>query len=225
MSAPETVAASGRSGREPLLVGIAGGSGSGKTTLARALEPLLGPERVALLSHDAYYRDRPELPAAERAQLNYDVPEAFDQALFLGHLRALRAGATVRPPRYCFSTHRRIGAGADVAARDVVIVDGILLLHDAQARAALDLKIYLDVPDRVRLARRIARDTLERGRTRRSVLSQYDATVRTAYRDFVEPSRKFADLVLMNVGRLDGLAEVAASLIVTRLERRQAQVA
>lgn len=209
------------SGRGPLVVGIAGGSGSGKTSLARALEASLGAPRVSLLCHDAYYRDRPELAAAERARLNYDVPEALDQALFLAHLGALRAGRPVQPPRYCFTTHRRLGPGEPVQPREVVIVDGILLLHDAAIREALDVRIFLDVPDAVRLARRIARDTSERGRTRRSVLSQYEATVRGAHTLFVEPTRAHADLVLANVGRLDAIARIAGTLIERRLAERR----
>ena len=205
----------------PFVVGVAGGSGSGKTALCRALAGALGPEGVALLCHDAYYRDRGELPAAERAALNYDVPDALDTPLFLEHVRALRAGLPARPPRYCFSTHRRIGEDAVVEARPVLLVEGILLLHEPQARRLLDLALFLDVPDDVRLARRIARDTSERGRTRRSVLSQFEATVRGAHAAYVEPTKSFADLVLYNVGRVDHVAAVAATAIRGELARRR----
>jgi uridine kinase len=201
------------------VVGVAGGSGSGKTALCRALAGALGPEDVALLCHDAYYRDRGGRPAAERAALNYDVPEALDTPLFLEHLRALRAGRPARPPRYCFSTHRRIGEEAVVEPRPVLLVEGILLLHEPEARRLLDLAFFLDVPDEVRLARRIARDTSERGRTRRSVLSQFEATVRGAHAAYVEPTKFFADLVLYNVGRVDRVAEVAAAAIRRGLAR------
>ena len=205
----------------PFVVGVAGGSGSGKTALCRALAGGLGPERVAMLCHDAYYRDRSALPAAQRAALNYDVPDALDTPLFLEHLRALRAGLPARPPRYCFSTHRRIGEDAVVEPRPVLLVEGILLLHEAQARRLLDLALFLDVPDEVRLARRIARDTSERARTRRSVLSQFEATVRGAHAAYVEPTKAFADLVLLNVGRVDRVAETAAGVVRERLARRR----
>jgi uridine kinase len=181
----------------------------------------LGPEHVAMLYHDAYYRDRSERPAAQRAALNYDVPDALDTPLFLEHLRALRAGLPARPPRYCFSTHRRIGEDAVVEPRPVLLVEGILLLHDAEARRLLDLALFLDVPDEVRLARRMARDTSERGRTRRSVLSQFEATVRGAHAAYVEPTKAFADLVLFNVGRVDRVAETAAGVVREQLARRR----
>jgi uridine kinase len=209
----------------PFVVGVAGGSGSGKTALCRALTSGLGSDRVAVLCHDAYYRDRSELAAAERAALNYDIPDAFDAGLFLDHLRALRAGQPIRPPRYCFVTHRRIGADAVVEPRPVVLVEGILLLHEPEARALLDVAFFLDVPDQVRLARRIARDTAERGRTRRSVLSQFEATVRGAHTAYVEPTKAHADLVLFNVARVDRLAEVAAAVIQDRMRRRVPQAA
>lgn len=209
----------------PFAVGIAGGSGSGKSALVRALAGSLGPERVASLCYDAYYADRGDLPAAERAALDYDVPAALDTELFLAHLAALRDGQPVRPPRYCFSTHRRIGVDHPVEPRPLVLVEGILLLHDPRARALLDLSIFLDVPDGTRLARRMARDVGERGRTRRSVLSQYEATVRGAHARYVEPTKPLADLVLLNVGRLDRVAEVAATVILDRAARRPPRAA
>jgi uridine kinase len=204
----------------PVLVGIAGGSGSGKSSLARALRTALGPSQVACLSHDAYYRDRGALPAAVRAGVDYDVPEAFDQDLFLAHLAALRAGVTIRPPQYSFETHCRIGDGEPVEPRAVVLVDGILLLWDPAVRAALDLSIFLDVPERLRLQRRVSRDISERGRTTAGVLAQFDATVRPAHAAYVEPTRALADLVLGNLGRLEPLAEIASALILDRLARR-----
>jgi uridine kinase len=207
----------------PLLVGIAGGSGSGKSSLAAALVTTLGPGQAARLAHDAYYRDRAALPAAARAALDYDVPEAFDQALFLEHLGALRAGRPVRPPAYCFTTHRRTGHAEIVSPRPIVIVEGILLLWDPAARAALDLRIYLDAPERVRFERRLARDVAERGRTAEDVLAQFAATVRESHRVYVEPTRTMADLVLGTGGRLEPIAEIAAAVILDRLARRRGE--
>jgi len=203
-----------------MLVGIAGGSGSGKSSLARMLAAEIGESQVARLSHDAYYRDRSALSLVERAAVDYDVPQAFDQELFVSHLTALRAGVSVQPPRYCFETHCRLGEGAPVEPRPVMIVDGILLLWDPDVRAALDLSIFLDAPERVRLERRLGRDVGERGRTTASVLAQWNASVRRAHTTYVEPTRTAADLVLTNTGRLEPLAEIAAALVLDRLARR-----
>jgi uridine kinase len=204
----------------PYLVGVAGGSGSGKTALVQAIAETLGPGRSAVLSHDAYYRDQSALEEAARAALDFDAPEALDMPLFVAHLHALRAGHVVRPPRYCFVTHRRIGKQSSVEPREVVLVDGILLLHDPDVRAALDLKIYLDAPEPLRRARRLARDTRERGRSPDSVLAQLDGTVRAGHAAWVEPTRMEADLVLLNAGPLRPLVEVATTLIRLRLEER-----
>jgi uridine kinase len=209
----------------PFLVGVAGGSGSGKTTLVRTLTALLGPERVATLCHDAYYCDRGELPAAQRATVGDETPEAFDTDIFLEHLAALRARRPVQPPRYCFSTRRRAGLDAPVEPRPIVLVDGVLLLHDPRVRALLDLKIFLDVPDATRLSRRTAGGVSQDPRPRRSALSVYDAIARGFHARYVEPTKATADLVLLNVGRLDQLAEIAAGVILDRLDRRARGVA
>ena len=204
----------------PLLVGVAGGSGSGKSTLAHALVATLGPARATLLAHDAYYHDHAALAPQARATANYDIPEAFDQALFLEHLTALRAWRPVRPPAYCFVTHRRTGYTAPVAPRPIVVVEGILLLWEPAVRAALDLRIYLDAPERVRLERRLARDVAERGRTTDTVLGQFMTTVREAHRTYVEPTRAMADLVLSTTGRIEPIAEIAVAVVLDRFARR-----
>ena len=206
---------------EPLLVGIAGGSGSGKSSLARVLVTTLGPAQATVLAHDAYYRDRSARPAAARATVNYDGPDAFDQALFLEHLRALRAGQAIRPPAYCFVTHCRTGYADVVAPRPIVIVEGILLLWEPAVRAALDLRIYLDAPESVRLERRLARDVAERGRTTDDVLAQWASTVRQAHRTYVEPTQAMADLVLATSGRLEPIAEIAVAVILDRFARNR----
>jgi uridine kinase len=205
----------------PLLVGIAGGSGSGKTTLARRLIETFGAGHVAVVCHDAYYRDRSDLHAAARGALDYDVPEALDRARFTTDLERLRRGEPIRPPRYCFVTHRRLGDGAAVEPRDIVLVEGILLLHDAGVRRILDLAIYLDAPGGLRLRRRVARDTMERGRTPASVVRQFAATVAPAHVRYVEPTKALADLVLSTTSRIEPLVDVAATLIRARLDRRR----
>ncbi len=197
----------------PYLVGIAGGSGSGKTALAAAIVDALHPVMGSRLSLDAYYRDRSGVAPAERAGLNFDGPEALDLDLFVHDLQALRRSRPIRPPRYCFVTHRRLGRADIVAPADVVLVEGILLLHETRARALLDLSLYLEAPTELRLARRIARDTRERGRTAESVMAQCRTCTLPAHHEYVEPSKTWADVVLVNAGRLEPVAEVAAALI------------
>lgn len=209
----------------PFLVGVAGGSGSGKSALVRALVPALGPGRVAVLAHDAYYRDRADLDEAQRAALDFDAPDALDEARFRADLEALRRGEPVVPPRYCFVTHRRLAGNAPVAPREIVLVEGILLFHDPTVRDALDLRIWLEAPDDVRLARRIARDAAERGRSPASVIAQCHATVFPAHTRWVEPTRTCADLVLVNAGRLEAAVEVAAAVVRARLARDRGEPA
>jgi uridine kinase len=208
--------------RVPFLVGIAGGSGSGKTALAGALCEGLRPALAAPLAQDAYYRDRGALPAEARERLDFDALDAFDLDLFAEHLRALRLGCRVRPPRYCFVTHSRQGQGVPVGPADIVLVEGLFLLADPRARELLDLRIYLDAPERVRLARRLARDVRERGRTEQSILAQYRGSTFPAHRRWVEPSRAWADVVLVNAGRLEAVAEVAATIIRSHIGRNEA---
>jgi uridine kinase len=203
----------------PLLVGIAGGSGSGKSSLAGALASTLGAAAVSRLSQDAYYRDRSAQAPAARSAVNYDVPDALDAPLFLADLGALRAGRPIRPPMYCFSTHCRTGQAEPVVPRAIVLIDGILLLWEPAVRAALDLSIYLDAPEDLRLMRRIARDVAERGRTAEDARWQFQTTVREAHDAFVEPTRAMADLVLANVAPLERVVEVAAAVILDRLAR------
>ena len=151
------------------------------------------------------------------SSLDFDVPEALDQKLFRAHLVALRQGQTIVPPRYCFATHRRVGAGEPVAPRDVLLVEGILLLHDHEVCNLLDLRIYVDAPADLRLTRLITRDCAERGRTPQAVVAQCRATVFPAHTRHVEPTKACADLVLVNAGRLDAVAEIASAVIRARL--------
>jgi uridine kinase len=207
----------------PFVVGIAGGSGAGKTALARIIAADLGLERVAELVHDAYYHDSGGLHPVPRASLDFNVPDALDQELFRAHLVALRRGQTIVPPRYCFATRRRLGAGEPVAPRDVLLVEGIVLLHDCEVRNLLDLRIYVDAPADLRLTRRITRDCAERGWTPQAVVAQCRATVFPAHLSYVELTKACADLVLVNAGRLEAVAEVAAAVIRTRLRAAHRQ--
>lgn len=178
----------------PLFVGIAGGSGSGKTTIADAL--LEAVPGVALLQHDAYYRDRRDLAFDQRSRLNYDHPDSLETALLIRHLDLLARGVSIQRPVYDFSVHLRAPEVVRVEPAKVVLVEGILVLADKALRERLDLKIYVDTDPDLRLARRLERDISERGRTVDSVLAQYFESVRPMHLEFVEPSKRYADLIM-----------------------------
>lgn len=173
--------------------GICGGSGAGKTTLSRGLVERLGPTETSVLAFDAYYRDLSHLPFAERRRRNYDHPDSLDSELFLEHLDALRRGVDVDVPMYDFSTHTLSGRFERVAAAPVLLVEGILLLAFEEVAARLDYSVFLDVPEDVRLRRRIHRDMTERGRPEDHVRRQFAATVAPMHDAYVEPSSRRAD--------------------------------
>jgi len=179
----------------PLFIGLAGGSGSGKTTIAEeVVERLAG--KVALLHHDAYYRNRVELTFEERTRVNYDHPTSLETELLIGHLESLRSGIAVEHPVYDFSKHLRAEKTIRIEPAPVVVIEGILVLSEPDLRSELDLKIFVDTDPDLRLARRLERDIAERGRSVDSVISQYFATVRPMHLEFVEPSRRYADLII-----------------------------
>ncbi|MEX0668031.1 MAG: uridine kinase [Acidimicrobiia bacterium] len=186
--------APGFSGLQPLVIGIAGGSGSGKTTIAEAV--LTALSGVVLVQHDSYYRHRPELSFDERSRVNYDHPDSLETELLIEHLRLLSKGAAIDRPTYDFTRHLRAEDTDRIEPGPVIIVEGILVLADRDLRDQLDLKIYVDTDPDVRLARRLSRDIEERGRTTTSVLEQYFAFVRPMHLEFVEPSRRHADLII-----------------------------
>lgn len=186
--------------RRPLVIGIAGGSGSGKTTVANRVTSAIPSQDVVTIEHDVYYRDRPELSYDERCQLNYDHPESLETALLVAHLRALRQGQGVDVPVYDFKTHRRAEAFRRVEPRPVVIVEGILVFVDPELRSQFDLKIYVDTDADIRAFRRIRRDIEQRGRTFESIREQYYRTVRPMHLQFVEPSKRWADIIIPEGG-------------------------
>ncbi|MFZ0627197.1 MAG: uridine kinase [Acidimicrobiia bacterium] len=179
----------------PIFIGIAGGSGSGKTTIAETVIARLD-NKVALVQHDAYYRHMPELSFEERAKVNYDHPSALETELLVSHLVALREGKAVERPVYDFSKHLRSEETVTTRPAPVVVIEGILVLSEPELRTELDLKIYVDTDPDLRLARRIERDIHERGRSVDSVISQYFSTVRPMHLEFVEPSKRYADLIM-----------------------------
>ncbi|MGH8871948.1 MAG: uridine kinase [Acidimicrobiia bacterium] len=179
----------------PLFIGIAGGSGSGKTTIAESVVEQLEGE-VALVQHDAYYRHAPELSFAERARVNYDHPASLETELLIKHLVALRSGEPIQRPVYDFVNHLRSEQIVVVTPAPVVVVEGILVLAEPELRSELDLKIFVDTDADVRLARRLERDIEERGRTMESVIAQYFSTVRPMHLEFVEDSKRYADIII-----------------------------
>ena len=197
----------------PLVVGLAGGTGSGKTTVARALARALPEADVASLEHDAYYRDRPDLSADARAALNYDHPESLETELLVAHLDALRAGLGVEVPIYDFKTHRRRSETRPLPARPVIIVEGILVFVEQRVRERLDMKIFVDTDPDIRVFRRIRRDMEQRGRSFESIREQYYRTVRPMHLQFVEPSKRWADVIIPEGGD----NRVALDLIIARL--------
>ena len=189
-----------------MVIGIAGGSGSGKTTIAAAVASNLSG--VTIIQHDAYYRHRPQLAFAERATVNYDHPDSLETELLIEHLILLGKGEAVEIPIYDFSAHLRAERTVLAEPARVVIVEGILVLADADLRSHLDLKIFVDTDADLRLARRIQRDIDERGRNLDSVLSQYFSTVRPMHLEFVEPSKRYADLIIPEGYNPNALATV-----------------
>jgi uridine kinase len=184
----------------PLIVGVAGGTGSGKTTVAHKLSSAMPAGRCVTIEHDAYYIDQGHLPPEERALINYDHPASLESALLAEHLRELRAGRAVDVPIYDFATHTRRKERRHVAPAPVVIVEGILVFVEAALRDQMDIKIFVDTDADIRLMRRIRRDLEQRGRTFESVRAQYYATVRPMHIEHVEPSKRWADLIVPEGG-------------------------
>jgi uridine kinase len=197
----------------PVVIGIAGGSGSGKTTVQRRIFERFGPGHIALLDHDAYYRDLAHLPLEDRARFNFDHPNALETDLMVRHLDALLEGWAVEKPTYDFAQHRRRDATVRVEPRPVVIVEGILVLGEPPLRERMDIKLFVDAPDDLRLIRRIERDLTERGRSLEAVLDQYKRTVRPMHQEFVEPSKRHADVIIPRGGR----NEVAIAMVLAQV--------
>ena len=206
-----------------LLVGVAGGSGSGKTTIARAIVASLAAEDVSLLEHDAYYRDLRALSHEERARINFDHPDSLDNDLFVEHLDALRAGRPVEKPRYDFARHARETDTDRVEPAAVVVVEGILVLALPAIRARLDVKLFVDTDSDIRLMRRIRRDIEQRGRTFAQVRQQYYETVRPMHLAFVEPSKRFADIIIPEGGENAVAREMILAMTQKFLRERGAE--
>jgi len=186
--------------RKRIVVGVAGGTGAGKTTISRTILDRIGEDRIAYVQHDAYYRDLSHLPLEERRQRNFDHPDALEDDLLLDHLRALLAGRSIELPTYDFRRYVRLGETKTVESRPVVLLEGILIFSNPQIRNLMDIKIYVDADADVRLIRRLRRDIEERGRSLDSVIDQYMRTVRPMHLEFVEPSKRYADIIVPEGG-------------------------
>lgn len=204
-----------------LVVGIAGGTGSGKTTVARQIRDRVGAARLAYLDQDAYYRDLRHLTLEQRRQVNFDHPDAFDKDLLVEHLDALKRGEPVAKPIYSYAESVRLDKTDTVQSRPLVIVEGILVLEDRALRERMDVRIYVDAADDIRLMRRLRRDTQNRGRSMEHVLGQYEATVRPMHQAFVAPSMAYADLVIPRGGLNSIAIAIVADALVARLDEME----
>src|SRR5262245_15231022 len=207
---------------KPLVIGIAGGSGSGKSTVARKVAEALSQSSVAFLDMDAYYRNFAHLPMEERKRLNWDHPEAFDIELFASQVRELCAGRSVEKPVYDFVTHTRSTRTERIAPVDVLVLDGILLFVDETMRSLCDVKVFVDADADIRLIRRLKRDVQKRGRTLEEVIAQYLETVHPMHLQFVEPSKRYADVIVPRGGHNTIAIEMIVAKIQHRLRRRSA---
>jgi len=198
----------------PIIIGIAGGTGSGKTTVANVILERVGAGRIALLAHDAYYRDLRDLPRGQREMINFDHPDSLETELLVRHLEALRRGEAIEVPIYDFTTHARTNLTRRVEAQLVILVEGILVFAERDLRQLFDVKIFVDTDPDVRFIRRLQRDLEERGRTVASVIQQYQMTVRPMHLEFVEPSKRYADVIIPE----GGLNTVAMDMVVARMQ-------
>ena len=182
------------------IIGVAGGTGSGKSTLVKRLQEAFKDDDVATLCHDYYYKAHPELTYDERTKLNYDHPAAFDTDMLVEHIRALKNNVPIEHPVYSFVEHNRTDEKVLVKPSRVIIVDGILIFEHKELRELMDIKVFVDTDADIRLARRILRDVCERGRTMQSVIEQYTTTVKPMHEEFVEPAKKYADVIIPEGG-------------------------
>lgn len=201
---------------KPLVIGIAGGTGSGKSTVASSIFRSLPEKNISILEQDAYYKDQSNIPFEKRVKTNYDHPLAFDTELLIKHIEALQSNVPIEKPIYDFANHTRKEETINVIPKEILIVEGIMVLEDPRLRELMDVKIFVDTDADVRIIRRITRDIEERGRTLDSVISQYFATVKPAHDQFVEPSKKYADIIIPE----GGLNKVAIDILVSNIENK-----
>ena len=197
----------------PVIFGVAGGTGSGKTTVARAILQRIGQENIAYVPHDAYYRHQSHLTLEERRRTNYDHPDSLETPLMIEHIQELALGKPVEIPVYDFTIHLRTSRTLRVEPAPIILVEGILIFAEAELRRLFDIKLYVDTDADIRLIRRLQRDVQQRGRTFESVINQYLTTVRPMHMEFVEPSKRFADVIIPE----GGFNEVAIEMVAARI--------
>ena len=195
------------------IIGVAGGTGSGKSTLVKRLQEAFREEDVATLCHDYYYKAHPELTYEERTRLNYDHPQAFDTDMLVEHIRALKNNVPIEHPVYSFVEHNRTDETVSVKPSKVIIIDGILIFENKELRELMDIKVFVDTDADVRLARRILRDVRDRGRSMESVINQYTSTVKPMHEEFVEPSKRYADVIIPE----GGFNSVAVAMLIQNI--------
>ncbi|MGN0092385.1 MAG: uridine kinase [Alistipes sp.] len=198
---------------EVTVIGVAGGTGSGKSTLVKRLQEAFKDDDVATLCHDYYYKAHPELSYEERTKLNYDHPQAFDTDMLVEHIRALKSNVPIERPVYSFVDHNRTDETIPVKPSKVIIIDGILIFENKELRDLMDIKVYVDTDADIRLARRILRDVRDRGRSMESVITQYTTTVKPMHEEFVEPSKRYADVIIPE----GGFNSVAVSMLIKNI--------
>ncbi len=199
--------------KRPILIGIAGGTGSGKSTVTREIYKSITDKNVAIIEQDSYYKDQSDISFEERVKTNYDHPFAFDNELLISHLKDLLDGKSIQKPIYDFENHNRKKETVLVEPKDIIVLEGILILYDEDLRNLMDIKLFVDTDADVRVIRRILRDIKDRGRTLDSVVKQYMTTVRPAHMQFVEPTKRYADIIIPE----GGYNKVAIDIIVTKV--------
>ncbi|MYU96299.1 uridine kinase [Lactobacillus salivarius] len=198
---------------KPVIIGVTGGSGSGKTTVSRAIFEQLHGHSLLMLQEDSYYNDQSDMPFEERIKTNYDHPNAFDTELLVKQLKDLLDWKTIEKPIYDYTEHTRGSEVEKVEPKEVIILEGILVLNDPALRDLMDIKIFVDTDDDIRIIRRIQRDIEERGRSLQSVIDQYKSTVKPMYHQFIEPTKRYADIIVPEGGE----NQVAIDLLVTKV--------
>jgi uridine kinase len=206
-----------------MIIGICGGTGSGKTTIARKIVEAVGKENVILVEQDSYYRNLADMPLDERHQANFDHPDSIDSEMLVNHIKRLKGGYSIEMPVYDFKTHTRSDDTEHIPPKPVVIVEGILIFAEPRVLDLLDVRVFVDTPDDIRFIRRLRRDITERGRTVESVIAQYFATVRPMHFEFVEPSKRNADIIIPEGGNTDIGIEFLCSKIREELSKELLQ--
>ena len=207
-----------------MIIGICGGTGSGKTTIARKIVEDVGAENVVLVEQDSYYRNLADMPLDERHQANFDHPDSIDSEMLMNHIKRLKNGQSIEMPVYDFKSHTRSDKTEHIEPKNVVIVEGILIFSEARVLSLLDVRVFVDTPDDIRFIRRLQRDINERGRTVESVITQYFETVRPMHFDFVEPSKRHADIIIPEGGQPHVSINMLCGLVREKLYIEQREI-